>query len=89
MLPKLDECTCQKCSTAALLEKLFYYEWGEEGPAVKRTLTLLTLVYLQSDVCDNAKQADREEVAFHIRIITEMIDELLKFEVAKQKINAA
>ena len=67
-----------------LTEKLMpgNFGWVEEGPKIKETLLDLALYYMRSELIELDSIEARSEVAWHIELLNNILDDLKECELA-------
>ena len=65
-----------------LITNIMRSDWDVHANEVKDTLTMLTRCYLKSEEIDGAED-QRNEVSFHLYLLTELMNDLRKVALAE------
>lgn len=65
----------------SVFEKIISFTWGSSAYAIKNTLSELTLEYIRSEEIEDTYQEVRDEIAYHLFMINQLIDDLREIEL--------
>lgn len=75
-------------SSAVLLNKIFgFADYREVAPRAKQILNNLALIYIQSEHVELDTAEYRQEVAYHLTIINDLLDDLKDYELQQLILN--
>lgn len=90
MIMKTEKLEIEVTFTAkqlAIFEKIFSFSWGTNARALQKTLFELALEFIRSELIDGAVQKFRDEIAFHLLILRDLIEDLAYIEVNIKTLN--